>query len=122
LGDRHEAAARGRFERWYRAQAEEVITERVRLFAVRSGLAFQGLRISGAKSRWGSCSSKGTLNFSWRLIMAPLWVVDYVVVHELSHLVEHNHSKRFWAHVARYFPDYTNARRWLRENQQLLEI
>ncbi len=122
LGDARYADARACFQDWYRRQAESVIPAKVRAFAARFGLRYRSVRISAAVSRWGSCSSKGTLNFSWRLMMAPMQALDYVVAHELAHLVEHNHSKRFWAQVSQMFPAYRDARRWLRENQQLLEI
>src|SRR5581483_9906157 len=87
------------FENWYRIRANELITERANRLAEQTGLCFSGLRISGARTRWGSCSAKGSLNFTWRLIMAPLWVIDYVIAHELAHLTEHNHSRRFWKRV-----------------------
>ncbi len=107
-------------ESWYRIQAREVIGERVALFSQRSGLTYSSLKITSAKTRWGSCSRQGTLNFTWRLVMAPLWVVDYVVAHEISHLAHHNHSRRFWQKVAELFPNFKEARRWLHTNQQRL--
>jgi len=72
------------------------------------------LRITNARKRWGSCSVKGNLNFTWRLIMAPLQVIDYVVVHELVHIKEKNHSKNFWNHVSSYLPDYKQKRKELK--------
>ena len=107
---------------WYRVQAREVIGERVALFSQRSGLAYSSLRITSAKTRWGSCSRQGALNFTWRLVMAPLWVVDYVVAHEIAHLAHHNHSRRFWGKVAELFPNFREARKWLRANQQRLTM
>lgn len=104
------------FTRWYRQQARDVLEQRVRVLAERYQLKFEKLRISGAKTRWGSCSSLGTLSFTWRLVMAPLPVIDYVVIHELAHLVEKNHSSRFWDQVAVMMPDYAVKRRWLKEN------
>lgn len=76
--------------------------------------------IKNQRSRWGSCSVRGNLNFNRRLAFAPPDVVDYVVVHELAHLLEMNHSKRFWGHVAAWCPDHKTHRRWLRDNGGLL--
>lgn len=78
------------------------------------------MRIKEQKTRWGSCSKKGNLNFNWRIILAPPGILDYVVVHELSHLVYMDHSKNFWHTVSEYMPDYKNARLWLRKNGERL--
>ncbi|NOY98925.1 MAG: M48 family metallopeptidase [Chloroflexi bacterium] len=104
------------FERWYRRQARQVFTGRVGFYAGKYGFDYARVRISSARTRWGSCSPKGSLNFTWRLVMAPPEIVDYVVVHELSHLREHNHSKAFWTQVEAILPDYRARRKWLREN------
>ena len=80
------------------------------------------VKINEAKGRWGSCSSKKSLNFSWRLMMAGESVIDYVVVHELAHLKEMNHSPRFWAEVGRVLPDYPGRRAKLKELQKLLSV
>jgi predicted metal-dependent hydrolase len=104
------------FERWYRQQAKKILKERVDLYASQYGFQYQGIKITSAKTRWGSCSSKGSLNFSWRLIMAPLEQVDYVVIHELVHTIHHNHSKRFWKRVEKVMPDFKERKKWLRKN------
>lgn len=104
------------FTRWYREQARVVLEERVRLLAEQHRLKYNRLKISSARTRWGSCSSLGTLSFTWRLVMAPLPVIDYVIIHELAHLVEKNHSSRFWNKVAEMMPDYQAKRSWLKEN------
>jgi predicted metal-dependent hydrolase len=106
------------FQRWYRARAKEIVPERVRLFAERNNLQFQKIRIGSARTRWGSCSSKGVLSFSWRLILAPIEVLDYVVIHELCHTLIHNHSSRFWQQVERILPNYREYNKWLRKNGQ----
>ena len=106
------------FQRWYRKRAEEVIPEHVRGFAEGYAFQYQKIRIGSARTRWGSCSSKGTLSFSWRLILAPIEVVDYVVVHELCHTLVHDHSSRFWKQVERIIPNYKEYKRWLRKNGQ----
>jgi len=110
------------FERWYRLRARELLTARVLHFAGTMGIAAPRLRITGAVRRWGSCSATGTVCFAWRLIMAPADVIDYVVVHELCHLRAMNHSPDFWAAVASVMPDYTERRKWLRDNGRLLTI
>ena len=107
---------------WYKAQAYQKISERVNWHSSLSGLKYNKIKISDAQKRWGSCSAKGNLNFSWRLIMAPLRVIDYVVVHELAHLEEKNHSKRFWNKIKIMLPDYEQYRDWLKENRYLLDI
>lgn len=107
---------------WYREQAYQKISERVIWHSSLSGLKYNKIKISGAQKRWGSCSAKGNLNFSWRLIMAPLRVIDYVVVHELAHLEEKNHSKRFWNKIKIMQPDYEQYKDWLKENRHLLDI
>ena len=104
------------FEHWYRAQARQILQERVNVYARQHGFQYQKIRITSARTRWGSCSATGSLNFSWRLTMAPLEVVDYVVVHELVHTIIHDHSKRFWRKVEMILPTYKEHRTWLRKN------
>jgi predicted metal-dependent hydrolase len=107
---------------WYREQAQRIIPERVNRYAALSGTSFERVRITGAMKRWGSCTSTGNLNFSWRLVMAPLEVIDYVVVHELSHRKEQNHSSRFWTEVERVMPEYRTYRAWLSRHGYGLRI
>lgn len=102
--------------RWYRAQAPAHITERVIYFAPQVGREPQRLRIAAQKTRWGSCSPRGTVSLNWRLLLAPSEILDYVIVHELCHLLHANHSARFWREVARVVPDHERHRRWLREH------
>jgi predicted metal-dependent hydrolase len=104
------------FARWYREEARQILQERVDFFARRYGFQYKRIGITGARTRWGSCSRTGSLNFSWRLVLAPLDVVDYVVVHELAHTVFQDHSKQFWDRVATIMPGYRERRRWLRKN------
>lgn len=114
--------ARTVFERWYRAQALRVLTERVKYYAARHNFKPGRVRISSARTRWGSCSSKGTLSFTWRLVMAPPEVIDYVVLHELVHLKVHNHSQTFWKGVAELLPGYKQQVNWLKKNGRLLTL
>lgn len=110
--DQHNAEAV--FRSWYRKQAARIIAERVAHFAKQFRLEVRNLRITSARTRWGSCSPKGVLSFSWRLLMTPPEVIDYVIVHELAHTVHHNHSKRFWDLVEKWMPDYRERRKQLR--------
>ena len=93
-------------ERFFREKGKVVLKERVDYYSRIYGLHYNKIKITGAKKRWGSCSIKKNLNFSWRLVMLPVEIIDYVVVHELSHLIEMNHSGKFWKHVERMMPDY----------------
>ena len=104
------------FTAWYKLQAGKILNQRINLYAEQNHLKYNKVRISSARTRWGSCSSKGTLSFSWRLVMAPLEVIDYVVVHELTHTIQPNHSAKFWQQVAAVLPEYTRRRQWLKQN------
>ena len=110
------------FIRWYKAQARQVLAERVEGLAARHGYSFQKMRITSARTRWGSCSAKGTLSFTYRLVMAPPEVIDYVVVHELAHLRIRNHSKVFWRRVWEMMPEYRQGITWLKQNGRLLTL
>lgn len=110
------------FERWYRQQAYQVISERVEWYAKKHGYSYNKIKITSAHRRWGSCSSRGTLSFSWRLVMASVPVIDYVVVHELVHLKIRNHSQEYWARVKLIIPDYQNKIDWLEKNGHLLNL
>jgi len=110
------------FIEWYKKIAYEKISERVRWYAQKRGFKYNKINITNAQKRWGSCSSNRNLNFSWRLIMAHLSVVDYVVIHELVHLEEKNHTKSFWNKVKMLMPDYEKYKDWLKENGYLLRL
>lgn len=97
-------------ERALRSRMEEVFAERLAVYALRLGVAVPPFALSSARTRWGSCSSQGTIRLNWRLGFFPLPVIDYVVAHELAHLKEMNHSPRFWALVAQLCPDWTQQR------------
>ena len=96
-------------------EALKVIPERVEYFAKVIGVTYGKITIRNQKTRWGSCSSKGNLNFNCLLMLAPPEVLDYVVVHELCHRKQMNHSKAFWSEVEKVLPDYKEARKWLKE-------
>ncbi|MCK9392139.1 MAG: M48 family metallopeptidase [Syntrophales bacterium] len=99
---------------WYKQEASSFLPDRVSTYEGIMGGKCRSVRISTARSRWGSCSADNRLAFSWRLMMAPPPVIDYVVIHELAHIREKNHSPHFWALVGKICPDYRNQRRWLR--------
>jgi len=122
LGRDNQDRAKKAFETWYRKQAKSYIPARTSRFAEKMGLSYRSIKINGAKKRWGSCSSAGNLNFTWRLMMAPPEMIDYVIVHELCHLKEPNHSRAFWDRVGAVIPDYRQKRRWLRENTHFLTL
>lgn len=107
-------------EKWYRREAMLIIREKAEEYAESLSVHFKDIRIKDQKSRWGSCSSKGNLNFNWRIIMAPEPVCDYVVIHELCHLVFMDHSANFWNLVERICPDYRQYKKWLKDNGKQL--
>lgn len=110
------------FHLWYQKQARLHFEERVSHFSRLMGLFPQGVTISNARSRWGSCSPGNQLTFAWRLIMAPPDVIDYVVIHELSHMKIRNHSRDYWRLVERILPGYKEQRIWLKDHGHRLTI
>jgi predicted metal-dependent hydrolase len=115
-------SARDVFINWYKVEARKVISHRVKLQSQANGFSWHKIRISSAKTRWGSCSSRGNLSFTWRLVMAPLEVIDYVVVHELVHTRIKNHSPAFWHRVAEIMPEYKQHVNWLKKNGRILSL
>lgn len=117
-----QAQGRRLFTEWYRRRAKEEFTERVGLYANRFGLKPASLTVTGARSRYGSCSATDKLSLTWRLVMAPYPVMDYVILHELAHIKVKNHSKEFWDFLSTLVPDYKQKRRWLKEKGHLLVL
>jgi predicted metal-dependent hydrolase len=101
---------------WYQQAAEVDFAHRLKNWSRELGVTYQSFRVKDQRTRWGSCSSTGNINLNWRLIQAPPEVIDYVVVHELCHLLEMNHSPRFWAHVAKALPTYKFSQQWLKRH------
>lgn len=97
-------------------QAVEYIPKRVKYYAEKENFVYNKITIKNLVSRWGSCSTKGNLNFNCLLMLTPDYVIDYIVVHELCHLREMNHSEKFWAEVEKIMPDYQRAKLWLKQN------
>lgn len=107
---------------FYKKMASFVVPERTEYFAAKYDFQYKNITIKTLKSRWGSCSREKNLNFNWRLIMAPTPVLDYVVVHEVCHLRQMNHSQKFWDLVEIHAPQHKTCKKWLREHGQLLEF
>jgi len=107
---------------WYKRRAYKKISQRVRLYAQKRGFKYNKINITNARKRWGSCSHRGNLSFTWRLIMTPLPIIDSVVVHELVHLEVQNHSKAFWNKVGSLDPKYKEHKDWLKNNGHLLRL
>lgn len=105
-----------RLLRFFKDQARVDLVARVAAHATTLGVKPSRLQVKELRSRWGSCSSDGVLSFSWRVICAPEFVLDYLAAHEVAHLREMNHSRRFWAHVRKCLPDYERGRQWLHEH------
>jgi len=114
--------ARDVFIEWYKGEAKQKLSERMDYYSNRLQLFPKGIKITSARSRWGSCSRNNQLCFSWRVIMAPLGVLDYVLIHELAHIKEKNHSIRFWSYLESIIPDYKKHRRWLKEHEKQLRL
>ena len=106
---------------WYIGQAKEKILPRAKQHAEELGVKFKSARIVDNRYRWGSCTVGDSVNFNWRLIKAPMFVIDYVIVHELAHLIEANHTSDFWSIVRAKTPTMENAKAWLKEHGQILE-
>jgi len=105
---------------WLKDEALVDLTERTAIHAARLGVTVKSVKMRSQSSRWGSCSSSGNINYNWRLIMAPPFVLDYVAAHEVAHLVEMNHSAAFWATVKRTLPDMDKGRAWLKAHGRKL--
>jgi predicted metal-dependent hydrolase len=102
---------------WYKSHAEKRLIEKTKRFAKVIGVDPSSVTVKNYKSRWGSCSAKGDISYNWRIILAPHSIVDYVVVHELCHMLEHNHSSKYWKHVERHVPNWRVCREWLKHNE-----
>ena len=111
-----------KLDRWYKTRAADIFLDRLSLYEPRIGHQHSKLRLSSAKTRWGSCTTTGTISLRWTLIMAPLSVIDYVVVHELCHLVHMDHSRSFWKLVKSIYPDYHAAVQWLKLHGETLAL
>lgn len=103
-------------ETWYRMKCQEKVEERIEYYKDQVGAGPTEIKVKEQKRRWGSCTAQDRLLFNWRCIMAPSYILDYIVVHEMCHLIYKNHSKDYWASVAEILPDYKERRQWLKKN------
>jgi predicted metal-dependent hydrolase len=109
-------------EIWLKNQAEIIIKEMAERHSLKIGVQYRALRIRSAHTRWGSCSPSGAISFNWKLIMLPAPVIEYVVIHELCHMREMNHSKSFWKLVESHYPEWRSQRKWLKANEAALTL
>lgn len=122
LNKQYTANGKKTFIEWYRSHAVPVMGRRVNIYKGMLGVDPGALRVLDLKYRWGSCTSHGNLNFHWKTILTPMPIIDYVVVHELVHLKEKNHTQKFWEILASILPDYEPRKEWLRVNGNYLEL
>ncbi len=120
LRQREEKNAKRALTRFYKRQARKIFEERTVIHAAALNVATQRIAIRGQTTKWGSCSHRGNLNFNWKLVMAPLHVIDYLIIHELSHLKHFNHGEQFWQTVEQFCPGYNLCEEWLEKNSALL--
>ncbi|GAB6189025.1 M48 family metallopeptidase [Marinitoga arctica] len=106
--------------KWYKSRAKEIITQRVDYYSNLMNLKYNKIYIRDQKTRWGSCSGKNNLSFNFRIIMAPMRKIDYIIIHELAHIKHKHHRKEFWDYVKHYCDDYLESRKWFKENGNLL--
>jgi len=115
-----QSSTRRVLENFYRNRAREYLTDRTEHYAERMDVEYERLELRNQRTRWGSCSTGGTISLNWRIIMAPPGVVDYLIVHELAHLTEQHHGDEFWRLVEGQLPDYQEKSEWLEENSTQL--
>lgn len=122
LAEHHvkQTSVRRALKRLYQRKARERFEERVGALAEEMDVEYEAVELRNQRTLWGSCSTSGTLSLNWRLVMAPPDVIDYVIVHELAHLLERNHTRRFWDIVEEHDPDYSSHVEWLEENSPRL--
>ncbi len=114
--------ARKLFIKWYRQKAKDYLSQKTAIISRKLDIGFKSIRITSAEKRWGSCSPKGSLNFPWRLVMAPEKVIEYVIVHELIHVIDKSHSRKFWNKVEKAMPEYKVCQDWLKKNGYRLTL
>lgn len=114
--------AKFHMEAWCRIFAKKFLAQRLEKYAAQMGVIYKKISIRDTTTRWGSCSSRGTLSFSYRLILAELPIIDYVLVHELAHITHPHHRQIFWDRVEKFYPEYKQARAWLRKQGHTLKI
>ncbi|MCK4661722.1 MAG: M48 family metallopeptidase [Bacteroidales bacterium] len=118
----NQANANQLFKEWYLKKALEKIKPLAKIYATNLGVGYNECKTSEMKYRWGSCTPKNNIIFNWRIIKAPMYVLEYLVAHELVHFLENNHTPNFWNILSIQVPNYEKAKKWLKEKGQLLEI
>lgn len=122
IGRSQQSQANELLRTWYQREARTWLTPKIEQYATRLGVSYNQIRITDLRFRWGSCTPQNNLHFNWRLIKAPMRVVEYIIVHELAHLLEPNHTTAFWNIVSVQLPHYEKAKDWLRDHGHQLEI
>ena len=118
----HSKNVKSLIEDWYVRESAKILNTRTYEFAKKIKVQPTGITIKNYVSKWGSCTAKNKISYNWRIIMAPDCIVDYLIIHELCHIIEHNHSKNFWNYVGTYCEDFQKKRKWLRENGHMLVL
>lgn len=122
LSDKKQGKAKELFKNWYTEHLKNKIHERLDLISKIAKIKKPNFRIMDLGFRWGSCTKEGTLNFNWKIAMAPISVIDYVIIHEIIHLKEHTHNEKFWKEISKLMPNYLEKKEWLRLNGYKLDI
>ncbi|MCL1886974.1 MAG: M48 family metallopeptidase [Betaproteobacteria bacterium] len=119
----HQSVIEKNLRIWFQENAKQIFSERLSIYAAKLDIRYRSFSLSSAKRRWGSCSISGNIRLNWRLVHFPIALIDYVIAHELAHLIEMNHSKRFWNIVSMVYPNYRTARQQLnQQNSQILSL
>ena len=121
-GKRNSEYIKAAIEQWYRTKALSRLIDKTRRYSAILKVEPTSINLKDYKAMWGSCSPKGVVSYNWRIILAPHKIVDYIVVHELCHLIEPNHSSKYWKQVRSVIPDYENSKEWLKNNGSSLLI
>ncbi len=122
MDSKYRNSAKKLFSVWYKSQAEMFLPKRIEEIATKTGLSFNQIKINGATKRWGSCNSKKIINLTWRLILLPEFIIEYIIIHELSHTKHLNHSYKFWDLVLQHCPNYKKAEKWLNKSSDMYQI
>ena len=109
-------------KKWYFNNADNYLSELTNEISKKTGLNYRSVKVRNYKSRWGSCSSNGKIYYNWKIIMAPIRIIKYVICHELAHLKVHNHSPKFWMLLRSMYPNLDDAKTWLIKNKNTLDI
>lgn len=122
LNKKNQNQAKELFKNWYAQHLKSKIIERLKYLHKQLNIEIPDYKVMELGYRWGSCSKDGVLNFNWKIAMAPVSVIDYIIIHEIAHLKEHTHSERFWKEVQRMVPNFLEKKEWLRNNGNILEL